>query len=331
MLSDRDRSADTSGDLASSTTLSRGIQLLHDHAPVVGSCVYGATAALTFWGLSQGGVLHTPENLGMNNEWAAYKAIAALSLALGVALFVAGVSVAFRSSKSQDISTSGSTVLTYCLIAAIVCGCLAALFVTQNDMVAGRTWPISGIDVKFNMVTVIITMCTAPWIALTWVAHKLVRETTTHTVKTLFTIWQLLLQCAEAYTLFIVMQLVSAGALRRVWLAQSPVDGDQRERLVADFPSSDVLLYGALGAVLGLLLFVPLVVGWRVAAARCVDTHYDLRRAEPPEAEWVGGRERLHKLLHLNEGILRSPLLLLSVLTPLITSVLAVFLPELVT
>jgi thioredoxin reductase (NADPH) len=56
-----------------------------------------------------------------------------------------------------------------------------------------------------------------------------------------------------------------------------------------------------------------------------------LSRNGIPHIFWVmEGRERMQKLLHLNEGILRSPLILLSVLTPLATSVLAVFLPELV-
>ncbi len=48
-----------------------------------------------------------------------------------------------------------------------------------------------------------------------------------------------------------------------------------------------------------------------------------------PTDAWVADRARLSKILQLDVPILRNPLIALSIFTPLITSTLAAFIPQL--
>ena len=48
-----------------------------------------------------------------------------------------------------------------------------------------------------------------------------------------------------------------------------------------------------------------------------------------PTAEWVESRDRLSTVLHLDQSIVRNPLTALSVFVPLLTSLLAQFVPQL--
>lgn len=309
--------------------LLKRVKSARQHSPVAQSLIYALLAGLTYWGLSyREAVSHSVQPVAIR-EWAEWKTIAALTVSIAIGLSVAGVAILIRVVHSEHLRITRATALLYGLAAVAVCGGLAVLFGTQSGMVSQRDWPVADLDTKFVVVTVIVTLCTAPWIAMIWVVHNLVRRDSPPTVKWLFDVWHLMMQCAETYALFIVLQVLCAGALRRVWLTQAPTDQELSERFAAGFPSIEVLLTGAFGAVLGLLLFMPIVAGWRSSARTCVDRHFSLQRADPPKASWVEGRDRLEKLLHLNVGMLRSPLLALSVLTPLVTSALAVFLPEL--
>ena len=309
--------------------LMRRVKQSRQHSPVAQSLIYALIAGLTYWGLSYRETLSHSVQPVVIPEWAEWKTVAALTVSIAIALSVAGVSILIRVVHSERLRITRATALLYGLAAAVVCGGLAILFGTQSGMVSQRNWPVAGLDTRFVVVTVVVTLCTAPWIAMIWVVHNLVRRDSPPTVQWLFDVWHLMMQCAETYALFIVLQVLCAGALRRVWLTQAPDDEALWEQFAAGFPSVEVLLTGAFGAILGLLLFVPIVAGWRSSARICVDKHFSLQRAEPPSASWLEGRDRLEKLLHLNVGLLRSPLLALSVLTPLVTSALAVFLPEL--
>jgi len=75
-------------------------------------------------------------------------------------------------------------------------------------------------------------------------------------------------------------------------------------------------------------LAVPLIATWRASAFAWVER---CRTADSSSAadSWIQERHRLYNLLNLNTPVLRNPLTLLSVFTPLISSNLAAFLPEL--
>ena len=55
-----------------------------------------------------------------------------------------------------------------------------------------------------------------------------------------------------------------------MWLATAAND-DERDALAKDFPTSDVLLYGATYGLIALVVVVPLVFAWRSAARDFVD------------------------------------------------------------
>jgi hypothetical protein len=77
------------------------------------------------------------------------------------------------------------------------------------------------------------------------------------------------------------------------------------------------------------VLNVPLVAAWRRCARRAVDQAYPLPLDGQPAEEWVAARTRLEALLHLDVSLLRNPLTALTILSPLLTSALAAFIPQL--
>src|SRR5262249_22950269 len=96
----------------------------------------------------------------------------------------------------------------------------------------------------------------------------------------------------------------------------------------AEFPGSVVLLFGGLFAVVQAVIALPLVASWRARARDLVE------RARPLPADgvtdaWVAAPTRLDTLLHLDVPLLRNPLAALSVFAPTVTSLLAVFIPDL--
>lgn len=129
------------------------------------------------------------------------------------------------------------------------------------------------------------------------------------------------------------MAIILTGALRIAWLAQVEswaAEGKtsaQVKDLQADFPASDVLVYGAFYAVLLVVIILPLVAAWRASAQEHVDSQYPL--GDKVDKDWEEGRARVEKALHLDVGLIRNPLTALAVLTPLATAALATYLPQL--
>ena len=63
---------------------------------------------------------------------------------------------------------------------------------------------------------------------------------------------------------------------------------------------------------------------------RCIVDHaYPLPPDGQPTEEWVASRAWLEVLLHPDVSLLRNPLIALTILSPLLTGVLAAFIPEL--
>jgi len=128
--------------------------------------------------------------------------------------------------------------------------------------------------------------------------------------------------CVTAAAVTVVVAIATGGALRAAFVAYAP------DR-AAEFPGSYVLLFGALFAVLQAAIGLPLVVSWRARARDLVERAYPVRLGGQPTDAWVTGRAQLEALLHLDVALLRNPLTALSILAPLVTSVLAVFIPGL--
>ena len=93
------------------------------------------------------------------------------------------------------------------------------------------------------------------------------------------------------------------------------------------FPASSIVLYGAFFAVMLSLAVIPLMTAWRRAASTLVDQAYPLSVSATPDT--VEARARLASTLDTDGSLFQSPVALSTILAPLVTSALAVFIPQL--
>jgi hypothetical protein len=94
----------------------------------------------------------------------------------------------------------------------------------------------------------------------------------------------------------------------------------------AAFPSFAVLIYGAFFTVMLSLAVLPLMLAWRQTATMLLDRAYPVYVAST--ADDAAARERMSQRLNLNGSLFTSPVALSSLLAPLVTSFLAVFIPQ---
>jgi hypothetical protein len=185
-----------------------------------------------------------------------------------------------------------------------------------------------------------------PWLTLVWLAHDEARrigsdeddEGPEATLTRLLKLWRLLVSCVGAFALGVVAAIATSGALRAAFISVHPDCNDKYpdpnsppSGVVCGetFPAANVLYYGAFFAVLLTIIAAPLVASWRERAQELVERTYPLPADGMPDDTWVADRARLSKILQLDVPILRNPLIALSIFTPLITSTLAAFIPQL--
>jgi hypothetical protein len=94
-----------------------------------------------------------------------------------------------------------------------------------------------------------------------------------------------------------------------------------------DFPESAIVLYGAFFAVMLAFAVIPLLMAWRAAARELLDSAYPFTTRTSAEGD--AARARLAARLDLDGSLFSSPIALSSILAPLVTSALAVFVPQL--
>jgi hypothetical protein len=179
--------------------------------------------------------------------------------------------------------------------------------------------PVTGLALRTGAILGIGIVACIPWLAMAWLAHAtLLAVDVEHgdpveLTDRLVRLWRLVVIIVSAFTAVVVVAILCSGALRAAFLFAHPNQKD-------DFPPQNVLLYGAVFAILLALITVPLVASWRSRALRLVEVV-----APTPSTE----REALEARLQLNLPLLRNPLTALNVFAPLITSVLAAFVPQL--
>jgi hypothetical protein len=241
----------------------------------------------------------------------------------------------------------------YLVVASVFVLALAAfMLIGSKPLPAVASLPVQYIIWRARGVTVSGYLAVIPWLALVWLAHAECSQLKTtaqglphsglptadasvrsgqeqdvvnafqQTIDQLRRLWRLMTYCVTAAAITIVVAIVDAGALRAAFIAYAP------DR-AAEFPGSNVLLFGALFAVLQAAIGLPLVISWRARARDLVERAYPLRLGSVPADAWATERARLEALLHLDVALLRNPLAALSILAPLVTSVLAVFIPGL--
>ena len=289
--------------------------------PSATTLLFLGIAGASFWllGQGEGSVVEAAEG-----PWAVWKGTAAVTLAVSVLLFPTGIVCYVRECRD---SGDGGWVWAHLVVAslaatgAIVGGALAPR--PSRDWVAQVG--IEHMGERLDWTTSVITASAVPWLAAVWLAHRNLHIAREHAsmggdhLGRLRATWDTITACGLAFAAFVVIAVLPTGALRNVWLA-GPALADQ-------FPPSDVVLYGAAYGVLAFVLILPLIFVWRAAANTMVwfgvQTRSDLTAAKDEEMT------RLERALHVDGGALRNPLTLLTLLTPLATAALAVYLPKL--
>jgi hypothetical protein len=294
-------------------------------SPPVQAFAFFLGFVLFYIGLSLG---EGDSDLTKSVQWSVWKLTAASGLTLSIVISRQGVRrLKDLNLTTEKISESPSAptqeplwgyLLAALLLTVLMLGFLSAI-------IPKRTWSSpSNMNLRVPTAIWIAGAAVVPWLALVWLAYRAAWQwgAEPHLDK-LLALWDLLNECVVAFTTFVVIALISTGALRNAWFASIPKPSDQT------FPATDVLFFGAFFAAGLAAITVPLVAAWRRKAQHLLDTECPLVKASDVTKETIESRERLEGVLHLDVSLLRSPLTAFSIFTPLITAALAAFIPEL--
>ena len=261
-----------------------------------------------------------------NVAWTAWKLAGALAITGFIAALLIGVRILSEAAPWGLSRVVGKR----SLFAGIAVATVLVLTVLKAiGYTFEPTSPVYEIGARTNAILFVGLAASAPWLVLVWLgmdasrgldAKELARSPRDG-LERLLQLWRLLIASAGMFSIGVVAALLTSGALRNAMLAYNP----ERD----DFPISSPLLYGAVFAVALTVLTLPFAWAWRSRARGFVDELFPLPDDGHITEDWVADRERLEKLLRIDAGILRSPLTALNVFTPLVTSLLAAFLPQL--
>jgi hypothetical protein len=283
-------------------------------------------------------------------EWHVWIATVSVGLAIAFVLALHGIVRLSRIPKQwPDRAGVGSRVVWLHSVAALVwvigLGVAVAFLVHES-----RDWPLD-MGWRLTFVAAFGLLCATPWVALTWLCHKAVHPywvephllrselqntdtaprdatATDADIAALQQIWDQIVGIALAFATLVAISLIPTGALRNLWLSQD-VHGKAATKALQDsFTSTDVLLYGAMWALVAALVVIPLVASWRSTAQSVVDAAYPPNATTAADEAAKATRDTLEEMLNLSSGILRNPLTVLTIATPLVTAALAAFVPE---
>lgn len=285
--------------------------------------------------------------------WTIWRLVAGAAVVTFVVLFLFAVRL-LRHTNEWGLTTTRSRRRAYLATAAVLVG---GAMVLQIKVGQTPQLPVNRLDLRTRAVLFAGLITGVPWMALVWLAHDECAKTSrsqaiaatatsqsndgsgnSASLGQLLQLWRLLVACIGAFAIGVVMAIITAGALRASFISVHPLCSERNGNLAdvppgtvcgESFPPSYVLFYGAFFAVLLTLIAAPLGAAWRARAVELVEWTFPLPEDGKPTEEWVAGRERLAKLLHLDVSILRNPLTALSLFTPLVVSTLAAFIPQL--
>jgi hypothetical protein len=281
-------------------------------------------------------------------------AVAALTIVVFINTAIAGVRTVRNSPLGSDPATGTMYVVLYVVFGAIV---IAALVVFGKGGPKAEIGHWTAVRVSLLVLGVIAA---GPWIVSIWATHATLaanrfairglprsllpsaeslsassdeeRESaapeatnTSGPADGLDPMMNILLEMrkdiAQAVTRLLTLVLLAvllSGALRGALVPKYVHD--------ADFPASAIVVYGAFFTVMLAFAVLPLMLAWRQTATDLLDVAYPTRvRSTADEA---GARGRMAATLNLNGSLFTSPVALTSVLSPLIISLLAVFVPQ---
>ncbi len=309
-------------------------------------------AALALWsmfflviaGLGAGASDGTPQSevFVRGVSWLVWRAVAAAAVVMFVVLLWFATRL-LRHARRWGLTASVSRRRAYFGAAAFV---VALAMVAQLRFGQSPQLPVSRLDLRTRCVLYAGLVTAVPWLTLVWLTHDECRRRSRHPTATatepglerLLRLWRLVVMCTGAFAVGVVAAIATSGALRAAFVSVHPSCADafpppatvpEGAICAESFPASNVLYYGAFFAVLLTMIAAPMGVAWRARAQELVGRMYPLPSDGRPTEAWVADRARLGKELHLDVSILRNPLTVLSIFTPLVTSTLAAFIPQL--
>lgn len=321
-------------------------------APVLGLGFLGFIAAcIALLGIGERSSAAGSGDFVTSIAWVTWKFVAALSVATFALLFLQGVRL-LRKPTQWGLPPHAARTRPYVLVAIV-----SAILLALVQWRFGEVVPVPVGDMTWRSRAVLYAglVASVPWLTIVWLAYDTCRElervapapegggtharALAHQLDRLVDLWQLLLATTGSFAAGVVAAIVSAGALRSAavvahdqCVARRPPGTTADEAAAGCLevpPASTVLLYGAVFAFLLTVMAAPLGMAWRARALEFVDDCHPLPENGRPTADWVQARDRLSSVLHLDQSIVRNPLTALSVFVPLVTSLLAQFVPEL--
>lgn len=292
------------------------------------------------WILGELNVQGTDEAFINSFGYHLWSAVAALSATLWAVLLRAGIHENKELAKAMDFGVWARNdwwtklgyyitfiALGWVLVSAIQYG------LGVDDPIAWWKW---GVSILFLMGAI----AAAPWVLLVWRAHEQIHRIDIKSIESidrLTSTWSRIENSMLALTLLVTSATVTTAAQRiAVTTEGKQAAGGKLEPFVdpTSYPPSRVLLYGAFFTVLLAFAVFPLVFTWRAQAWHLVNylapVEFEAGKNDGDRLEAADKkRSKLETHLHLDKGLIQSPLTALSVLTPLLTSILAGFIPEL--
>ena len=249
-----------------------------------------------------------------STPWLSWLVLSGLALNVFAAL-VTGRVLVLRNREQWGLGSGRFRPYLACSIALV----LVLVGVRLATGGANPDLPVTGLPIRTGAILGSGMLACIPWLALAWLGHANVLAVdvehgdAVEVTDQLARLWRLIVTIVSAFTAVVVVAILCSGALRAAFLFAHPNQKD-------DFPPQNVLLYGAIFAILLALITVPLVASWRSRALRLVEVV-----APAPSTE----RAALETRLQLNLPILRNPVTALNVFAPLVTSFLAAYVPQL--
>ncbi len=271
-------------------------------------------------------------------QWAIWCVLAAFSVLAFVALLAKGLELIAE--QRTLAAASGRRLLGFFVLAALIAIAVWLTLLVGGGWRLAEQLPINHLHVRTTVVLSIGILAALPWLVLVWLVHAECREIGAaarlalaadrpenedplyDATERLLALWDVLVRCVLAFLVFVVAAVATSGALRALFVEALPEQQDE-------FPPSAVVLYGMVFALVLLVISTPMITSWRAKASyiaqRLIPVPSDLVVTQ----DWLEQRARTAALLHLDVPLFRSPLTLLAALTPIVTSLVATFLPKL--
>jgi hypothetical protein len=137
-------------------------------------------------------------------------------------------------------------------------------------------------------------------------------------------LWRYLLRALVAASVVVSAGVVTAGAQRNALIAYDP------GRWEAVFPASALALYGGVFTAAFAGVYLPALVSWRSRGQQLVRVLHPVPEDGRPSTEWLATQAALERVIGLQGAVQQRLSGVLVVLGPLLTSLLAGFVPQVV-